>query len=96
MELGGDLVEEVCVGGKGARLQLKQKSLKKVREVIKNDQVVFITREAEDRRSPEITVDEIKDLSSPGRGSGKRKTRVTVELTSMTEAFRGAPATGDS
>jgi hypothetical protein len=35
---------------------------------------------------PEITVDKIKGLSSPGRGSGKRKMSVTVELTSMTGA----------
>jgi hypothetical protein len=34
--------------------------------------------------SPEITVDKIKVLSSPGHGSGKRKTSVMAELTSMT------------
>jgi hypothetical protein len=66
-----------------------------MREVIQNDQVVFVTREAEDRRSPGITVDKIKGLSSPRRGSGKRKTRVTTELTSMTKAFRGALGIGD-
>jgi hypothetical protein len=49
-----------------------------MREVVQNDQVVFVTREAEDRRSPEITVDKIKSLSSPGRGSGKRKARVAA------------------
>jgi hypothetical protein len=37
----------------------------------------------------------IKGLSSYGHGSGKRKTRVTVELTCMTEALRGAPGIGD-
>jgi hypothetical protein len=54
-----------------------------------------VTREAEDRRSPDITVDKIKGLNSPGRGSGKRKTRVLAELTSMTEALRGASGIGD-
>jgi hypothetical protein len=61
-----------------------------MREVVHNDKVVFVTRDAEDRRSLEITMDKIKGLSSPGRGSGKSKTRVTAELTSMTEALRGA------
>ena len=58
-----------------------------MREVIRNDQVVFVTREAEDRRSPDITMNKIKGLSSPGRGSGKRKTRMTVELASMTRCL---------
>jgi hypothetical protein len=66
-----------------------------LREVVQNDQVVFLTREDEERRSPEITLDKIKGLSSPKRGSRKRKTRVTTELTSMTEALRGAPGIGD-
>jgi hypothetical protein len=40
--------------------------------VVQNDQVVFVAGEAKDRRRPEITVDKIKGLNSPGRG--KRKT----------------------
>jgi hypothetical protein len=55
-----------------------------MRKDIQNDQVVFLTREAEDRRSPEITMDKIKGLSRPGRKRGRRKMRMTVELTSMT------------
>jgi hypothetical protein len=35
-------------------------------------------------------MDKIKGLNNPGRGSGKRKTRVTTELTNMTKALRGA------
>jgi hypothetical protein len=66
-----------------------------VRELIQNDQVVFVTRAAKDRRSPDITINKIKDLSSPGHGSGKWKTRMMAELTSMTEALRGATATTD-
>jgi hypothetical protein len=31
-----------------------------MREVVPNDQVVFVTREVEDMRSPEITMDKIK------------------------------------
>jgi hypothetical protein len=63
--------------------------------VIQNDQVVFVAGEAKDRGRPEITVDKIKGLDSPGRGSGKRKTGVTAELTSMTEALRRAPSIWD-
>jgi hypothetical protein len=48
-----------------------------MRVIVQNDQIVFVTREAEDSRSPEITIDKIKGLNNPGRGSGKRKTRVT-------------------
>jgi hypothetical protein len=66
-----------------------------VREVVQNDQIVFVTREAGDRRGPEITMDKVKGLSSPGCGGGKGKTRVTTELTGMTEAVRGAPGIGD-
>jgi hypothetical protein len=95
-ELGGDPGEEVCEGGQGIRLQPKRESPKKVREIIQNDKVVFVTREVDDERGPEIIVDKVKGLSSPGRGSGKRKTRATVELTSMIEALSGAPATGDN
>jgi hypothetical protein len=70
-------------------------SPKKMGVVVQNDQVVFVTREAEDRRSLVITMDKIKCLNNLGRGSGKRKTRVTAELTIMTEALRGAPGIGD-
>jgi hypothetical protein len=81
-------------GGKRVGLQRKGESPKKMGVVVQNDQVVFVAREAKDRRRPEITVDKIKGLNSPGRGSGKRKTRVTTELTSMTEALRRAPSIG--
>jgi hypothetical protein len=46
-------------------------------------------------RSQGITMDKIKGLSSLGRGSGERKTRVTAELTSMPEALRGSWGIGD-
>jgi hypothetical protein len=62
-------------------------------KVIQNDQVVFVTRVAEDRRSPEIIMNEIKGMSSPGCGSGKWKTGMTTELARMTEALRGSPVT---
>jgi hypothetical protein len=65
-----------------------------MRVVVQNDQVVFVAGEAKDRRRPEITMDKIKGLNSPGRGGGKRKTGVTTKLTSMTEVRRRAPSIG--
>jgi hypothetical protein len=65
MELGGDPGEEVGEGGECVRLQTKWESPTKMWDVIQNDQVVFVTREAEDRRSLEISMDKIKGLSSP-------------------------------
>ena len=79
-------------GGKRVGLQPKGESPKEMGVVIQNDQVVFVAGEAKDRRCPEITVDKIKGLNSPGRGSRKRKTGVTAELTGMTEALRRAPS----
>jgi hypothetical protein len=53
-----------CEGGECVGLQPKGGSPKKVTEVVQNDQIVFVTREAEDRRGPEITMDKVKGLSS--------------------------------
>ena len=64
-------------------------------EIIQDDKIVFVTREAQDERGPEITMNKIKGLGSLGRGRGKRKTRVTTELTSMIEMLRETPTTGD-
>jgi hypothetical protein len=94
LELGRYPGEEVSEGGKRVGLQPKGESPKKMGVVVQNDQVVFVAGEAKDRRRPEITVDKIKSLNSPGRGSGKRKTRVVAELTSMTEALRRASSMG--
>jgi hypothetical protein len=91
---GGYPSEEVSEGGKHVGLQPKGESPKEMGVVIQNDQVVFVAREAKDRRRPEITVDKIKGLNSLGRGSGKRKTGVTAKLTIMTEVLRRAPSIG--
>jgi hypothetical protein len=80
-------------GVKGVEHEPREKSLEKMRENIQDDQIVFVTREAEDRRCPEITMNKIKGLSSHGCANRKRKTRMEGELTCMTKALRGAPAT---
>ena len=92
LELGRYPGEEVSEGGKRVGLQPKGESPKEMGVVVQNDQVVFVAGEAKDRRRPEVTVDKIKGLNSPRRGSGKRKTGVTTKLTSMTEALRRAPS----
>jgi hypothetical protein len=55
-ELSGDPGEEVGVGAERVGLQPKRKSPKKVRKIIQNHQVVFISGKTEYRRSPEITM----------------------------------------
>jgi hypothetical protein len=93
-ELGGYPGEEVSEVGKRVGLQPKGESPKEMGVVVQNDQVVFVAGEAKDRRRPKVTVDKIKGLNSPGRGSGKRKMGVTAKLTSMTEALKRAPSIG--
>jgi hypothetical protein len=94
---GGVVVELAAIVAlqgtdRAPELQPKGESPKEMGVVIQNDQVVLVARETKDRRCPEITVDKIKGLNSPGRGSGKRKRGVTAELTGMTEALRRAPS----
>jgi hypothetical protein len=60
-ELGGHLDEEVGEGSECVGLQSKRKSPKKVRKIIQNHQVVFITRKTEYT----ITMKLIKSLLSP-------------------------------
>lgn len=65
-ELDGDPSEEVGEGGKGVGLEPQGESPEKMREIIQDedDQVVFVTRETKDMRSPEVTVDKLKYRSN--------------------------------
>jgi hypothetical protein len=51
-------------GGERIRLQPKRKSPKKMGIIIQNHQIVFVSRNAEYRGGPEITMDQIKSLLS--------------------------------
>jgi hypothetical protein len=94
-ELDGDPSEEVGEGVKGVGFEPQRKSPEKMREITQDDQIVFVTREAEEGRWPKITMNKMKDLSSFGRGNRKRKTRMATKLTCMTKALRGAPLLQD-
>jgi hypothetical protein len=74
VKLGGDPGEEVCEGSERVRLQSKRESPKKMRKIIQNDQIVFITRKTEYKRGPEITMNQVKSLLSPRIGSGEWET----------------------
>jgi hypothetical protein len=63
-ELGGDPGEEVCEGGERVRLQPNRRSPKKMRKIIQNHQIVFITRETEYRGGQEITMNLVKSMLS--------------------------------
>ena len=66
-ELSGHPGKEVEEGGKGLRLGAQRKSLRIVREIINNHQIIFIARHAEYRRCPHVTVNEIKSMRSMRR-----------------------------
>jgi hypothetical protein len=71
VKLGGDPGEEVCEGSERVELQSKRESPKKMRKIIQNHQIVFITRNTEYMRGPEITMNQVKSLLSPRIGSGE-------------------------
>jgi hypothetical protein len=47
-------------------------------KIIQNHQIVFITRKTEYRGGPKITVNQVKSLLSPRRGSSKWETSVST------------------
>jgi len=86
-ELSGHPGEEVGERGERLRLGAQRKGLRIVREVIEDYQVVLVPRDAGDRRSPQVTVDEIKDVSHVGGGSGERETNVATQLARVAETL---------
>ena len=86
-ELSGHSGEEVGERGERLRLGAQRKGPKIVREIIEDHQVVLVPRDAGDRRSPQVTVDEIKDVSRVGGGSGERETNVATQLARVVETL---------
>jgi hypothetical protein len=77
-ELSGHPGKEVEEGGEGLRLGAQRKSPRVIRKIINNDQIVFITRHAEYRRCPQVTVNQIKSMRNMRRGRRKRKSNMTT------------------
>jgi hypothetical protein len=51
-------------GGEGVRLGTQRECPRVVRDIINDHQIILIARNAEYRRSPQITVDKIKNMRS--------------------------------
>ena len=78
-ELSGHLGKEVEEGGKDLRLGAQRKSPRVVREIINHHQIVFITRNTEYRRGPQVTVNKIKGMRRMRRRRRrKRKSNMTT------------------
>jgi hypothetical protein len=73
-------------GGEGVRLGTQREGPGVVREIINDHQIIFIARNAEYRRSPQITVDKIKSMRRRRR---KRKSNMA------TKVFSSSPSTRD-
>jgi hypothetical protein len=81
-------------GGEGVRLGTQRECPRVVRDIINDHQIILIARNAEYRRSPQITVDKIKSMRSMRRRR-KRKLNMATKLACMTEVLSSSPSTRD-
>jgi hypothetical protein len=93
-ELSGHPSKEVKKGREGVRLGTQKEGPGVVREIINNHQIILITRNAEYRRSPQITVDKIESMRSMRRRR-KRKPNMTTKLACLAEVLSSSPSTRD-
>jgi hypothetical protein len=77
-------------GGEGVGLGTQRESPRVVREIIDHDQVVLVARHAKNRRSPQITMDKIKDVRRMRRR--KRKANMVTQLGRMAEMLTRSPS----
>jgi hypothetical protein len=77
-------------GGEGVGLSTQREGPGVVREIINDHRIILITRNAEYRRSPHITVDKIKSMRRR-----KRKPNMTTKLACLTEVLSSSPSTRD-
>ena len=77
-ELSGHPGKEVEEGGEGLRLGAQRKCSRVMIKIINHHQIIFITRHAEYRRCPQITVNKIKGMRSMRRRRRKRKYDMTT------------------
>ena len=71
-ELSGHPGKEVGEHGECLGLGAQGKGPRVVREVVQHHQVVLVPRNAGHRRSPQVTVNDVKDVSCVGGGSRER------------------------
>ena len=64
-------------GGEGLRLGAQRKSPRVMRKIINNDQIIFITRHAEYRRCPQVTVNQIKSMRNMRRRRKRKSDMAT-------------------
>ena len=76
-ELCGHPGKEVEEGGEGLRLGAQRESPRVMRKIINNDQVIFVARNAEYMRCPQVIVNKIKSTRSMRRRR-KRKSNMTT------------------
>ena len=76
-ELSGHPGKEVEEGGEGLRLGAQRKGPRVMRKIINHHQIIFITRYAEYRRCPQVTVNKIKSMRNMRRRR-KRKSNMTT------------------
>jgi hypothetical protein len=93
-ELSEHLGKEVKKGGEGVRLGTQMEGPGVVRDIINDHQIILITRNAEYRRSPQITMDKIKSMRSMRRRR-KRKPNMMTKLACLTEVLSSSPSTRD-
>src|SRR6185312_13972299 len=72
-ELSGHPSKEVEEGGEGLRFGAQRKSPRVMRKIINHNQIIFITRHAEYKRCPQVTVNQIKNMRSMRIRRRKRK-----------------------
>jgi hypothetical protein len=84
-KLSGNKREKISNSGKCVGFEAERKGPQEVGAVIKDGEIVLITRNTGYWRSPQITVDEIKVTQSTRLGNGKRKTDMTTKLTCVTD-----------
>jgi hypothetical protein len=84
-ELCGHPSEEMVNRRESIRLHTQGKSPQVMLKIINHHKIVFIARNAQYRRCPQIAVYKIKTVSRMRRGTIKRKTNMTAQLARMTQ-----------
>jgi hypothetical protein len=91
-ELSGHPGKEVEEGGESLKLGTKRKGPRVVGKIINYYEIVLIARKARNRRSPQITVNKIKDVCRTRRRRRKRKANMATQLARMVKMLTRSPS----